>query len=108
MAPEIIKNTEKSEKIDVYSFGSIVYFILIGGKISQLTLQDLIGNKKIPSPFTQNAKEIIEYCCNENPQIRPNFDEIVEYLNRENCFVMELSKQEQEQYIMYYILNRLT
>ena len=92
IAPEVLKNADTNEKVDVYSFGVLAYFILIGGDLPKMTLVELVNEKplKVPSSFSPNAKEIIEYCCNIDPQIRPSFIEIVEYLKNPGCILMDL------------------
>lgn len=96
IAPEYLQDSEYNEKIDVYSFGILVYFILNEGKLPETSMIELINGKqlKAPSSFTPNAIEIIEYCCNNDPQIRPSFAEIVEYLKNEECVLMDMSKSE--------------
>ena len=95
-APEVLNNGKCDEKIDVYSFGVLVYFIISGGQLPNTSFSELIQRKtpQVPPSFSPNAKEIIEFCCNINPQERPSFSEIVDYLKNEQCILMDLSKLE--------------
>ena len=76
MAPEIINEEKYDEKVDVYSFGVLVYFILSGGEMPKIKIRDICcGNKaSIPSEFNKFAKDLIESCWNFDPSQRPSFD----------------------------------
>lgn len=96
IAPEFLKNEDSDEKVDIYSFGLLSYFILSGGDLPKVSLVELVNMKplQVPSSFTPNAKEIIEYCCSIDSQKRPSFIEIVDYLKNPDCILMDLSKSE--------------
>lgn len=61
-----------------FSFGVLEFFILSGGKLLNASVVDLIKGKRYEysSTFTENAKEIFEYCCHSDPGSRPSFSEI--------------------------------
>lgn len=96
MAPEILRDEKCNEKVDVYSFSVLVYFILSGGDLPNMSLAELMKGSiiQVPSNFMPNSKEIIEFCCNLNPQVRPSFLEIVKYLKNEQCVLLDLNKVE--------------
>ena len=75
IAPKVLKNAYTNEKVDVYTFGIRYYFI---SKVSLVELAN-VKSLQVPSSFPPNAKEIIEYCCSIDPQIRLGFIEIVDY-----------------------------
>lgn len=53
MAHEFLNEQDYNEKVDIYSFGVIMYFILSGGNMQKITII------QIPPSFTQFAKTII-------------------------------------------------
>ena len=91
MAPEIIRNQPYDGKVDVYSFGIIMYQV-----IGNCSAYPLLENKKMPiyqfqqkvaeenyRPHfdvdfnaTQALKELIEKCWSAKPEDRPTFEEI--------------------------------
>lgn len=81
IAPELFHSAIKYDsKVDVYSFGVIVYFILTNGQYPQLTVADIVLGKKPEIPPTINAysSELINNCCATSPSDRPSFDQIVQ------------------------------
>ena len=46
MAPEIMDNNNYDEKVDVYSFGILLYFALNNGDVSKIKLSDIFQHKK--------------------------------------------------------------
>ena len=96
MAPEIINEEEYDEKIDVYSFDVLVYFILNGGKMPEITATQMgIGKKaQIPNEFTQFSRQLIDSCWNFKPKDRPSFDKINEQLVNSAHELLDLTKHE--------------
>ena len=65
MAPEIIaEEDDYDEKIDVYSFGVLVYYTLSCGQLPKIKTPQILQGKKaeIPSTFTEFAKNLINDC----------------------------------------------
>ena len=89
-----MNNGECDEKIDVYSFVVLVYFIISGGQLPDTSFSELFQGKtpQVPPSFSPNTKEIIEFCCNINPHVRPSFSEIVDYLKNEKCISNDFIK----------------
>lgn len=58
MAPEIINEEPYDEKVDVYSFGVLVYFIISGGELPNIKIRDVCLGKSadIPSSFPTLAQ----------------------------------------------------
>ena len=96
MAPEIINEEEYDEKVDVYSFGVITFFILSGGEMPNIKIRDIVnGNKAdIPSSFTKFAKNLINACWEFDPKERPSFKKICDDIERNNFNLLELNKTE--------------
>ena len=59
MAPEIVNEEDYDEKVDVYSFGVLLFFLLNNGDLSKIKIVDIFRGKKIdlPEKFTQFAKK---------------------------------------------------
>jgi serine/threonine protein kinase len=85
-APEMFKDDPYTNKVDVFSFGLILYEILVGSAVFQLSearfpimRRILTGDMpEIPArcgPFMQN---LIPRCWSLNPGDRPSFEEILD------------------------------
>ncbi|KAK8890115.1 hypothetical protein M9Y10_034875 [Tritrichomonas musculus] len=97
MAPEIINEEDYyDEKVDVYSFGVLVFFIMTGGVIPKIKLGDILKGKKadIPSSFTEFAKKLISDCWNFEPKDRPSFKDIVDDLDKNHYNLFQLERSE--------------
>lgn len=85
MAPELLQaKTEFDEKVDVYAFGVIVYFILSGGEYPDLCITDVALGKKaaIPKKISRFGHELINKCWSTLGYERPSFAQIVEDLEK--------------------------
>lgn len=87
-APEVYDG-EYTMKIDVYSFGVMLYEIVTGKlafrNLKPLQLMKHVGLGKrepIPDSVTPFAKYLIEQCWEQDPEERPSFAEICELLKR--------------------------
>lgn len=97
MAPELINEEEKyNEKVDIYSFGVLMFFILNDGKMPKITVTQVgIGKKAdIPSEFTDFSRNLISSCWNFNPNDRPSFKNICEQLEQNARKIMNLPDTE--------------
>ncbi|KAH0792965.1 TBC domain containing protein [Histomonas meleagridis] len=80
-APEILAKERISEKVDVYSYGVVIYSLLSGSipdKDSQFIRRIL--SSKIPifdKSFPEIFKAIISKCLEKNPKSRPTFYELL-------------------------------
>ncbi|GMH43672.1 hypothetical protein BSKO_11594 [Bryopsis sp. KO-2023] len=96
MAPEVVKGAKYSEKIDVFSFGLIMYELFIGRltivkvlaaaftpKQMELELQRHArrvakGHREpIPKEWPQALAELIQDCWHENPDRRPRMSDVI-------------------------------
>lgn len=82
MAPEIYDHLNYNEKVDVYSFGVLFFFVLNNCDISRIKIGDILRGKKIeiPENFTDLAKKIIYSCLLFDANDRPSFEEILQEL----------------------------
>lgn len=97
MAPEIL-NEEKiyTEKVDVYSFGVLVFFILTG-KMPSISIGKMSSGSKaeIPQEVNEFSRSLINDCWEFDPVSRPSFAEICQRIKDSNFELMKLSKSEQ-------------
>jgi serine/threonine protein kinase len=90
MAPEVPTH-HYNEKVDVYSFGLVLYEIIVGdglfsgpGDKMKLFLDLQKGWRPIIPDKTESvSRKLIESCWSENPGNRPSFDEI--WISMEKC-----------------------
>lgn len=82
-APEILNNDHYNEKIDVYSFGFLVYFVMNDGKLPEISSQDILSGKRppIPEKFDTFSQELIVSCLKSDPNERPSFSDICNLFN---------------------------
>lgn len=88
MAPEILNESDGlTEKVDVYSFGVVVFFILSGGSYPKIKVREVADGKKakIPKSMNKVARQLIGGCWSTEPDDRPSFEEIVDYI-KDNKF----------------------
>jgi serine/threonine protein kinase len=90
-APEIIRNQLYTEKVDVYSF-AIVLWEIVAREVPYKGLDGVVvaanvlttPNFRPPLPTTARAEwcQLIQWCWSDDPNQRPTFQQITEYLNR--------------------------
>jgi serine/threonine protein kinase len=88
VAPEFVEgnytNRHYSMKVDVYSFGLILYEIIVGDglfsspgdKMALFMKLNRGWRPEIPSGVLEISKSLIENCWKEDPNERPGFDDI--------------------------------
>jgi serine/threonine protein kinase len=101
MAPELLQNynPDITDKVDVYSFGIIIWEMYSrtqpykGMSVSQI-INFVCNEKGRPNcdliakyDMTKGLFELMTKCWDKNPSSRPNFDEILQILN-ETCGVI--------------------
>nr|XP_043628565.1 serine/threonine-protein kinase STY13-like [Erigeron canadensis]XP_043628566.1 serine/threonine-protein kinase STY13-like [Erigeron canadensis] len=96
MAPEMIQRRSYTQKVDVYSFG-IVLWELITGKLPYQNLKDVqlafaVVNKglrpTIPDDCLPIFREIMTRCWDVEPTVRPHFTEVVQMLEKAEIEIM--------------------
>lgn len=84
-APEILSQQHYGQKIDVYSYGIVLWEFLTGKvPFNQMSPQAIyehvvVRNWRLPFPADTpvNVKELISKCWKRNPNDRPSFQDIV-------------------------------
>lgn len=103
MAPEVIRNEPCSEKVDIWSYGVVIWELLT----CEIPYRDVdssaiiwgVGNNSlhlpIPSTCPQGFKYLVNICWNVKPRNRPSFKIILKLLEEA---AKDLLKTEDEQY----------
>lgn len=84
MAPEVVKNQSYTEKVDVYSYGIVIWTIASNkppykGYDKALHRTRVVDNRerpKIDITWPQEFSDLLELCWHENSEIRPSFSKI--------------------------------
>ena len=99
MAPEIVNEEDYDEKVDVYSFGVLLFFLLNNGDLSKIKIVDIFRGKKIdlPEKFTQFTKNLIYDCLKIESKDRPSFKDILRWMEENDFNFLSLSESELEE-----------
>lgn len=82
MAPELFKKKGKYDnKVDVYAFGVVLYYILTKGDFPEGVMGHL-NEAEIPSSINELSRNIIQSCWSPSPDDRPSFAEIIEEIEK--------------------------
>lgn len=105
-APEKIAEYALNEKIDIYSFGVIVYYLLAGRHpFENLNMINFISRvtggqrDQIPDEIPQNYHKLIQDCWDDSPGLRPSFREIVTFLSQPQNYLPGVNASEYEEYM---------
>lgn len=107
-APELLENSNYSNKIDIFSYGMLIYYLLslevpwshIEG-IDSHELSKFVSEGKRPElrdkEIPNGTKKLIEMCWSNDPNDRPSFSQIVKMIteNKEDFFDLSLVDEEQ-------------
>ena len=101
MVPEVLNDEVYSEKSDVYAFAMIVYEIFsyekpFDGLSINGIMRKVVNEGKRP-PISDDIPEIyknlIEECWDQNPDVRPTFEEIVESMKTNQEYITDLTDE---------------
>ena len=83
MSPELLQGRKDyNEKVDVYAFGVVVYFIASGGQYPDFNFADVVKEIpfSVPETFTPITQKILKDCLSPSPNDRPSFEDLYETL----------------------------
>jgi hypothetical protein len=84
MAPELYDEAEYTTAVDIFSFGLILYELLVGCRAFPPTIAPYVLMKKvmngvrpeIPADVNETGKKMIKRCWNVDPDVRPLINEV--------------------------------
>jgi serine/threonine protein kinase len=102
-APELYEEKERTEKVDVFSFGLILYEVLVGRAVfpKSLTPMDIIrlhraGERpEIPDTVFPVMKMLIGKCWSPNSSERPSFNDIIQEITSNSFQVVPGAQRSQ-------------
>jgi serine/threonine protein kinase len=88
MAPEVFRHEEYNETVDVYSYGMIVLYLLVGrppwpnlAGVDAVRKASVEGDRpNIPRDVDQRVQDLLKECWDENASVRPSFKRIIPVL----------------------------
>uniref|UniRef100_A0A3Q2QHG1 Mitogen-activated protein kinase kinase kinase 12 n=1 Tax=Fundulus heteroclitus TaxID=8078 RepID=A0A3Q2QHG1_FUNHE len=101
MAPEVIRNEPVSEKVDIWSFGVVLWEMLTG----EIPYKDVdssaiiwgVGNNSLQLPVPESCpdgfKILLRQCWNSKPRNRPSFRQILLHLDIASADVLSTPQE---------------
>ncbi|XP_014209041.1 mitogen-activated protein kinase kinase kinase 12 isoform X2 [Copidosoma floridanum] len=104
MAPEIIRNEPCSEKVDIWSYGVVLWELLSGEipykDVDSSAIMYGVGNNSLRLPIPKTCpdgyKLLVEQCWASKPRNRPSFKQIESHLQ---IAAVELESVPQDKYL---------
>ena len=86
LSKEFLENNEFTEKVDVFAFGVIMFYILTRGKGPFLSREDILEGKKpkIPKYINRISFSIISQCLSHSQEQRPSFKQLKNFIVKNN------------------------
>lgn len=89
MAPELKQVDENyDEKVDVYSFGIILYFLVTKGENINFNLMSTYEDSPMPKTINSLSQSIIKKCGSKSPKNRPSFAQIIQLIIKNNFLLI--------------------
>ena len=90
MAPELFNHDcQYNEKVDLYSFGVVMYFIVTKGQMPKYNPTECYETVTLPKTINKLSGSIIKKCWSKEPDLRPSFKEILELIVRKNFMLFD-------------------
>jgi serine/threonine-protein kinase len=107
-APDLFCSDDWTSKVDVYSFGLVLYEVVVGSPVFRANEppDDIVEKKltnflpSIPSEVPPSMIRLIHACLAFDPSIRPSFDDIFKLLDTiYSCVLPETGRQTFRKYV---------
>jgi serine/threonine protein kinase len=90
MAPEVFRHEVYNETVDIYSYGMILFYLLVGrppwptlaGLDAVRKASEMGDRPNIPRDVDDRLLLLLQDCWDENPNSRPPFNRIIDVLAR--------------------------
>lgn len=88
MAPEVFRHESYNETVDIYSYGMILFYLLVGrppwpnlaGLDAVRMASDEGDRPTIPRDVDQRVQNLLKECWDDNAKVRPPFSVVIDFL----------------------------